>query len=170
MPKIMDERFTSFADGTTDVGILVAIVFAVAAFSQILVGHLIDKYPVKPVFLAVLVIQVPILFALMRLIELPMFLGALLLMCTVFGQIPIMDTLVARHTRDEWRSRVYAVKYVLALGVAASAVPLVAFLHDYSGGFHLVFLVLAIAAAIITTAALLLPGGLRPAVQPATGD
>ena len=99
-----------------------------------------------------------------------MFFGALLLMCTVFGQIPIMDTLVARYTRNEWRSRIYAVKYVLALGVAASAVPLVAFLHDYSAGFHLVFLVLAIAAAIITTAALMLPGGLRPAVQPATGD
>ncbi len=170
MPKLMDEGFTSFADGTTDVGILVAIIFAVAAFSQILVGHLIDKYPVKPIFVVVLTIQVPILFALMGLVELPMFFGALLLMCTVFGQIPIMDTLVARYTRNEWRSRIYAVKYVLALGIAASAVPLVAFLHGYSSGFHLVFLVLGIAAAIITTAALALPGGLSPVAQPAAGD
>jgi MFS family permease len=170
MPKVMDERFTSFAAGTADVGVLVAIIFSVAAFSQILVGHLIDRYPVKPIFITVLTLQVPLLFALMRLVEVPMFLGALLLMCTVFGQIPIMDTLIARHSSDEWRSRVYAVKYVLALGVAASAVPLVAVLHDYSGGFHLVFLVLAIAAAIIAVASLLLPGGVRPAVQPAAGD
>ena len=158
MPKVMDERFTSFAEGTTDVGILVAIIFATAAFSQILVGHLIDRYPVKPVLLSVLLIQVPLLFGLIELIELPMFLGALLLMCTVFGQIPIMDTLVARYSTDEWRSRVYAIKYVLALGVAASAVPMVAYLHDRSGGFNMVFLVLAIAALAIALAAFWLPG------------
>ena len=170
MPKVMDERFTSFSTGTLDVGILVAIIFSVAAFSQILVGHLIDKYPVKPIFLTVLTLQAPLLVGLMQLFDLPMFVGALLLMCLVFGQIPIMDTLIARHSSDEWRSRVYAVKYVLALGVAASAVPLVAFLHEWSDGFHIVFGVLAAFAAIIAAGGLLLPGTVQTATAPAAGD
>ena len=170
MPKVIDERVASFAAGTSDVGILVALIFAVAAFSQILVGHLIDKHPVKPIFLVALSLQAPLLLLLTQLENLPMFVGALLLMCLVFGQIPIIDTLIARHSSDEWRSRIYAVKYVLALGVAASAVPLVGFLHDWTGGFHIVFVLMAGFAAVIAAAGLLLPGGAQPATQAAAGD
>lgn len=170
MPKVIDERVASFAAGTSDVGLLVAVIFAVAAFSQILVGHLIDRHPVKPIFLIVLSLQAPLLVLLMQLENVPMFLGALMLMCLVFGQIPIMDTLIARHSSDAWRGRIYAVKYVLALGVAASAVPLVGFLHDWTGGFHVVFALMAAFAAVIAAAGLLLPGRPQPAPQPAAGD
>jgi MFS family permease len=170
MPKLIDERVASFAAGTSDVGLLVAAIFAVAAFSQILVGHLIDKHPVKPVFLAVLAMQAPVLLLLGGLADLPLFLGALLLMCLVFGQIPIMDTLIARHTANEWRSRVYAVKYVLALGVAASAVPLTGFLHEWSGGFQLVLTIMGILAAVIAVAGLALPGAPQPRPIPVAGD
>ena len=171
MPKLMDDGVKSFLTGTSDVGLLVAAIFAVAAFSQILVGHLIDKHPVKPIFLICLTLQAPMLLLLTRLADLPLFLGALLLMCLVFGQIPIMDTLIARHTADKWRSRVYAVKYVLALGVAASAVPLTGFLRDWSGSFAWVLGLMAVLAAIIAVAGLALPGAGRAAVPvPAAGD
>lgn len=170
MPKIIDERVASFAAGTSDVGILVSLIFAVAAFSQIVVGHLIDKHPVKPIFLLALSLQAPLLLVLTQLENAPMFVGALVLMCLVFGQIPIVDTLIARYSSDEWRSRVYAVKYVLALGVAASAVPLIAVLHDWTGGFRLVFLLLAGFAATIAAMGLLLPGRTAPAPQPVAGD
>ncbi len=167
MPKVIDERVSSFLAGTSDVGLLVAAIFAVAAFTQILVGHLIDKYPVKPVFLVLLGLQVPMFLLLSGLTEVGMFLGGLIAMSLVFGQIPILDTLIARHSSNEWRGRIYAVKYVLALGVAASAVPLVAFLHESRGGFEAVFWILGAFALVITAFGLALPGVARPAAPAA---
>src|SRR5262245_40678631 len=80
-----------------------------------------------------------------------------LLFC-IFGEIPINDWVVPHYTTEQWRSRVYALKYVLALGVSALAVPLVAWLHRLSGGFQALFLTLAACAAVITvTAGCVLP-------------
>lgn len=90
-------------------------------------------------------------------------LGAMLL---VFGQIPINDALVARYTTAAWRSRVYAVKYVLSFSIAAAAVPLVAFLQASAGGFAWLFYILAALAAATTVSVLLLPGELRVPATP----
>ena len=162
LPKLFEERAGGLVTGTSGVGGLVAIVFAVAAFAQIGVGYLIDRYPIKPVFFMLVVLQVPMLAIIGELADLPMFVAALIMMCLVFGEIPIGDTLVARHTPSAWRSRVYAVMYVLALGVSASAVPLVAWLHDQAG-IATLFVLLAVFAGAIGIAVLALPGaaGLR---------
>ena len=158
LPKLFEEQLGGLVTGTSGVGGLAAIVFAVAAFSQIAVGHLIDRHPIKPVLFLIVLAQVPILMLVTGLSDLPMFVTAMVMMCLVFGEIPIGDTLVARHTVSAWRGRVYAVKYVLALGVSASAVPLVAYLHEQAG-FGTLFLLLAAFAGLIAAAALALPGG-----------
>ena len=69
------------------------------------------------------------------------------MMLAVFGQIPLNDAIVGRYCADEYRARVLAVRYVVSLGVAAVAVPLIAVLHRTEGGFSNVFLVLAALAA-----------------------
>ncbi len=160
LPKLFDERVGGLVTDRSGLGGLVAIVLAVAAFAQIGVGHLIDRYPIKPVFFVLVVAQVPLLKIITEFTDLPMFVAALVLMCLVFGEIPIGDTLVARHTASAWRGRVYGVKYVLALGVSASAVPLVAWLHD-TAGFATLFALLAAFAAAIGVVVLALPGSAR---------
>jgi hypothetical protein len=75
----------------------------------------------------------------------------------VFGQIPLNDAIVGRYCADEYRSRVYAVRYVVTLGVAAVAVPLISLLHGTPGGFKNVFLVLAVLAVAILAASLFFP-------------
>jgi hypothetical protein len=83
--------------------------------------------------------------------------AAILMMLAVFGQIPINDAIVGKYCADEYRSRVYAVRYVVTFCVAAVAVPLISTLHATAGGFRNVFLVLAVLAVCILTASLFFP-------------
>jgi hypothetical protein len=73
--------------------------------------------------------------------------------------------MVARYTNDEWRSRVYAVRYVVSFGASATAVPMIAYLYASTGDFRLQFTVLALIALCIFAAALMFP---RPAQQAQT--
>ena len=43
---------------------------------------------------------------------------AVAFMLVVFGQIPINDVLVGRMHRSEWRSRVYAFRYIVTFSVS----------------------------------------------------
>ena len=167
MPKIFDERLAGLVDTTFGVGGLVAIVYAVAAFTQIIVGRLIDRHALKPIFLALLLAQPPVFLLAAGAEGWPLLIAALAAMVLVFGEIPIHETIVARYTAGAWRSRAYALKYVLGLGVAALGVPLVAFVYQTSGGFAWLFVIYAgLALVIAATALLLLPGA--PAPRPVT--
>ena len=79
------------------------------------------------------------------------------MMALVFGEIPIHDALIVRFTTDAWRSRIYAIKYVITLGVSALAIPLIAFTHDSAGGLSTLFTLLAACVAIILVAVAFLP-------------
>src|SRR4029079_8242820 len=86
-----------------------------------------------------------------------MLVAALAMMLAIFGQIPLNDAIVGKYVADEYRARVLAVRYVVWLGVAAVAVPLIAVLHRTQGGFRNVFLVLAALAAGMLAASLFFP-------------
>jgi MFS family permease len=77
-------------------------------------------------------------------------------MLVVFGQIPINDVLISRITRSEWRSRVYAFRYIITFSVMASSVPIIAWIH-HRWGFDTLFTVLSATAICILTAVLMLP-------------
>lgn len=157
LPKVLDDRLASLAYSATEVGAIASAVYALAAFSQIVVGRAIDKHAIKPIFLAVTAGQAIALFVAVNLDGWAMVAASVAVMVLVFGQIPINDTLVARYTPDRWRGRVYAVKYVLTFTVSAAVVPGLSWLYDAGGGFPAMFLGAAVAAAIITAAVTLLP-------------
>ncbi len=166
MPKLFDERLAGLADSALDIGALVALIYAVAAFAQIVVGQLIDRFALKPIFLAILLLQAPVLLAVGVLDGLPLVAVVLAAMVLIFGEIPIHDALVARYTAIEWRSRVYALMYALGLGVGALGVPLVVLVHGASGGFAWLFVVYAALALAIAAAVLFLPGERARAAPP----
>ncbi|MFQ5955079.1 MAG: MFS transporter [Kiloniellales bacterium] len=166
LPKVFDERMGDIADTTLGIGGLVSVIYAIAAFAQIAVGWLIDRYPLKPVFVIVVSLQVPLFVAAAWLSGPALLVGALAVMLLVFGEIPINDTLVARYTIDAWRSRVYAVKYALTLGVGTATVPMVAVTHELGGGFATLFATLSALALVIALAALLLPAESRVQAAP----
>ncbi len=161
LPKLLGEKLGQAVSGPLGAGGLASLVFACAAFAQLAVGWLIDRYPIRPVALCVTALQVPLFILIARLTGWPSFAAAFAVMLLVFGGIPLHDTLVARYSPAPWRARLYALKYLLSLGVAATAVPSIALLHEWGGGFSPLFLVLAMLMVAVAVAALALPARQR---------
>lgn len=166
MPKVFEERVAELSATSLGIGSVAAVIFMFAALAQIVVGHLIDRYPMKRVYLGVAGLQIPLFLLAMNLTGVPLLIVSLAFMLMVFGNIPINDAIVARNSTPAVRGRVYALKYVLTLTIGAVAVPLVAYLHG-AGGFSGMFVLLAVCAGGIVVAVLLLLRD-RPAAEPAT--
>ena len=163
MPKVFDERLRTLTDTNVGIGALVAFVYSIAAFAQVLMGTLMSRYDMKPLMIGVGLVQIPLLFAAANLDGWPMLVVALLMMMAIFGQIPLNDGIVGKYVADEYRARVLSVRYVISLGVASVAVPLIALLHRTEGGFRNVFLVLALLACAVFVAGLFFPSRQRMA-------
>ena len=156
LPKVFSERLVGIADTATLIGWYTFIVFSIAAFAQLVVGSLVDKYSVRLVFASVAIMQVAFFFLMIKVSGVVSLFVAIGFMLFVFGQIPINDVLVGRMVSSAWRSRAYAIRYVVTFSVMASAVPFIAWLHG-SWGFSMLFGVLCVAASLIFIAALFLP-------------
>lgn len=161
LPKILVDRLAGLVTGLANVGLTVTGIFGVAAIAQLVVGHLLDRYPVRWILVAVAALQVPMLLLATTATDATMIVAATAIMLLVFGNIPITDYLVGRAAATEWRARVYALKYVLSLGVAACAVPLVAYIRDTTGGFDVLFMILATTMTGVALVAFILPRRLR---------
>ena len=161
MPKVFDERLRALVQTNVGIGALVAIVYATAAFAQLAMGALIDRFELRRLMIGIALVQIPLLAVAARLDGWAMLAAAFAMMLAIFGQIPLNDAIVGKYCADEYRARVLAVRYVVSLGVAAIAVPLIALLHRTEGGFGNVFLVLAALAGGMLVASLFFPA--RPA-------
>ena len=156
LPKVFAERLIDLAGTATMIGWYAFLVFSVAAFAQLVVGHLVDNHSIRTVFACVAILQAVFLAIMAQLSGLAALLVAIAFMLVVFGQIPINDVLVGRIARSEWRSRAYALRYIVTFSVMASAVPLIAWIHG-RWGFDMLFGLLAAVASLIFIAVLLLP-------------
>jgi MFS family permease len=175
MPKVFDERLRALTQTNFGIGVLVAAVYTIAAFAQVAMGALIDRFELRRLMIGVALAQIPLLALAANLQGWAMLGAAVLMMLAVFGQIPLNDAIVGRYCADEYRARVLSVRYVVSLGVAAVAVPMIALLHRTEGGFGNVFLVLAALAAAMLATSLFFPSNealaaskLRAAAQPST--
>ena len=157
MPKVFDERLAALTQTNFGIGVLVALVYSMAAFAQVVMGALIDRLELRRLMIGVGLVQIPMLWLAANLDGWAMLAVALLMMLAVFGQIPLNDAIVGRYVADEFRARVLGIRYVVSLGVAAVAVPMIAALHRTEGGFANVFLVLAVLAAGVFLAAFFFP-------------
>lgn len=157
LPKLFDERLGNLANSAASVGALAAVIYTVGAMAQLVVGRMVDRYSLKSSFLVVSAFAAPCLFLATFAQDWLVLAAGGGIMIAIFGQVTINDTMVARYTTDEWRSRVFALRYFVGFGVAALAVPMVAILHERSGGFASVFTVLAVLGVFVFLAAVLFP-------------
>jgi MFS family permease len=169
LPKIFDERLTDIAGTATLVGTFAFIVFTVAAIAQLIVGYFTDRYSVRWVFGAVAVTQAIFYLALQDLTGWPALIVSVIVMMAVFGQIPINDVLVGRISTEEWRSRVFAFRYLVTFTAMASTLPIIAWLHA-TWGFTALFGVLAAAATAMLCAVVTLPGSTVITGKPAPAE
>ncbi|MFZ2066442.1 MAG: MFS transporter [Xanthobacteraceae bacterium] len=156
LPKLFDERLPQLGGSTFGVGVLVCAVYVVGAMSQLVMGWIIDRQPLKVGFLAIAVFQAPLLAAAAFSSGWPMVFVAVAMIFTIFGQVTFNDGMVARYADSDWRARVYAVRYLLSFGVSAVAIPLVAFMHAH-GGFTALLEVLSLCSLLVLLGAVLFP-------------
>jgi MFS family permease len=156
LPKLFQERLPLVAGSTVGIGMFVCAVYLVGAMSQLVIGRVIDRHPLKLGFLPLALLQGPLLLLCAFASGIPLVVAAAGMIFVIFGQVTITDGIVAKYGHGAWRSRIYGLRYLLSFGVSACAVPLVAFMHD-TGGFRLLFVVLALCGACVFLGALAFP-------------
>ncbi len=164
LPKLYAEQLRGLATDPTAIGALATATFALAALAQVFVGHLLDRYPLKPLYVLIPLLQAPLLLLTVGARDGGLLATGFLLFLFIFGGIPITDWMVGRYATAEWRARVYATNWMMSFGVGMLTLPLVAFLHDRTGDFSLLLPFLAILALIVSLAGLFLPSERRIAI------
>ena len=159
LPKILAEGAPNLTGGTASgAGLIVSMVYFCAMVSSFVGGHLSDRFPVKNLYVVTTALQVPLYALAASLMHLPLIFAVT--MATVFGTIavPTENVLLTRYTPEHWRATAFGAKFVLALGLGALGVPLVAHIRDHTGSFYGFYMLLAALAALIAIIALWMPG------------
>ena len=174
MPKLFEMGLgPALAVSYTEIGLYVGIVSGIASTSSILGGWLADRYSARSIYFVFWGLQVPLLFVIASLADLPLLVVALLVLSFNLSFTAAENMLLAQYTSVRWRSLAFGARFVLALGVAGLTVMLAGWIFDARGGFDLLYLWFGIAAIAATAASALLPGRLRrspPALSPAAAD
>ena len=144
--ELMADRLRNVTADPALIGALLGLVYVVASFAQLVVGRAIDRYPLKRLFLIIVLTQIP-LFLLAAVANGWVFYAvAIAFMAFVFGAIPFTDALIVRYVDDRMRSRVAGVRLAISFGVASLAVWLLGPLVKANGFSFLLGLMAAIAA------------------------
>lgn len=156
LPKLFEERLGATVS-VADAALAVTVVYLVAGLTQIVAGHLADRFPAKRIYVLAALVQAPLLALLSGASGLPMVAVALLAVAGNMGAIPAENLLLAKYTPARWRGTAFGLKFVLSFGVSGLAVPLVSLLRGLTGGFEVLLWLMAGAALMVAAAASLLP-------------
>jgi MFS family permease len=159
--ELLRERMAAVVSDPAVLGLLLALVYAIASFAQLLVGGLIDRLPIKRLLLAIVALQIP-LFALASQAQgWAFFVLIVLFMGVVFGAIPFIDAIIVRFVDDRIRSRVAGARLAISFSISSLAVYLLGPVVK-SSGFDFLLLTMAAIAAVTFAAAVWLPATAKP--------
>lgn len=120
--QLLAERFRGIVEEPATLGALLGGVYAVASLAQVVVGRLLDRFPLKPLYVAVTLAQVPILLLAANAQGWALYALLLCAMILIFGAIPFTDTMIVRYVDDRMRSSVAGMRFTISLGVSSLAV------------------------------------------------
>lgn len=171
-PKLFEDRLPWLAEfGTMGIGTLVGAVYLAAGVIQLVGGHLADRFPLKPVYVLGLMLQVPLLYGVAVFGGAPLLVVVMLNVVVSSAILPAESMMLARFAPQKHHSLSFGIKYVFAFGSAPLAVQFVALVRGGTGEFYWLFIALAAMSALAFAAALLLPApgrtGRLPAAAPA---
>jgi MFS family permease len=154
--EMLRERMQAIISDPAALGVLLAIVYAIASFAQLIVGRLIDRVPIKRLMLAIVAMQVPLFAGAAYAQGWVFFLFAIFFMAFVFGAIPFTDALIVRYVDDRMRSRAAGMRLAISFSISSFAVYLLGPLVK-SSGFDFLLLAMAVIATLTLGAAAWLP-------------
>ena len=154
--QMLGERLAAYANDPSALGLLLGAVYAVASVAQVIVGRLIDRFALKPLWLTIVLAQVPMLALAAYAPGWWAWWALLGAMVFIFGAIPFTDATIVRFVDDRMRSRVAGLRLAISLGISSAAVwalgPAVK-----AAGFGTLFAVMAGVALFNAAVLLLLP-------------
>jgi MFS family permease len=158
--QLLRERFMRITADPALLGALLAGVYVVASFAQVAVGLLIDRYPVKRLYLAVVCLQAPLFAAAAMAQGWALYGLQIAFMIAVFGAIPFTDALIVRYVDDRMRSRVSGMRLAVSFSVSAAAVWLLGPVVK-AAGFATLLWAMAGISIVTLLVVTLLPAGTR---------
>jgi MFS family permease len=156
--QLLAERMRGVVEDPAALGALLAVVYALASFAQLVVGRLIDHFPVKQVYLPVVAAQVPLFLLASQTSGWWLYLAVALFMVFVFGAVPFIDVLIVQYVDDRMRSRVAGARLAVSFGVSSLAVYLLGPAVK-AAGFTALLVGMAAIAGFSALVVVLLPGG-----------
>jgi MFS family permease len=151
--ELLRERFAGIVDDPARLGFLLAGVYVVASFAQLVVGNLIDRVPLKYLYAGIVAVQPPLFFLAASAQGWALYALMILFMVAVFGAIPFTDAMIVRYVDDRMRSRVSGMRLTVSFGVSSIAVWLLGPVVKAAGFSALLFAMAAI--AVVTLAVVL---------------
>ncbi len=159
--QLLSERMRGIVAEPATLGLLLAGVYVVASFAQLVVGRLIDRIAFKRLYLAIVLAQAPLLALAARAQGWWLYVLLIGVMIVIFGAIPFTDAMIVRYVDDRMRSRVAGMRLTVSFGASALAVwalgPVVK-----AGGFEVLLSLMAAIALVTLLAIACLPGEPAP--------
>ena len=107
------------------IGTLLAAIYCIAAFSQLIIGALIDRVPLKKLYSTVIFLQLVTIIAATQLEGWSFYIAQLCFMCAIFAAIPFTDAMIAKYVDDSMRSRFSGARFAISFGASSIAVWLI---------------------------------------------
>lgn len=158
--QLLTERFRGIIEDPATLGALLALVFTIASFAQLIVGKLIDRFPLKTIYLPIVALQIPLFLLASQAEGWALFVVATAYMAVVFGAIPFTDAIIVQYVDDRMRSRVTGMRLAVSFTGASLAIWLLGPAVK-SAGFGTMLAAMAAIAVCTTLFVTLLPGPLR---------
>lgn len=154
--QLLRERFVGIVEDPARLGLLLGAVYAVASVAQVIVGRLIDHFPLKRIYVVIVLMQVPLFVLAAYATGWGLFLLLIGSMAVIFGAIPFTDAMIVRYVDDRMRSRVSGMRLAVSFAISSLAVWLLGPFVKASG-FTVLLLTMAGIAATTLLFAMLLP-------------
>jgi MFS family permease len=120
--ELLKARLPILVEKPALLGMLLAIVYALSSLSQLAVGRMIDRFPIRNVMLGIIGCQGPVFLLAAISQGWTLYAAMILYMVLVFGSIPFTDAIIARYVDDSVRSRVSGMRLAVSFGVSSMAV------------------------------------------------
>jgi MFS family permease len=159
--ELLADRLQAITRDPALLGALLAGVYTVASFAQLLVGRLIDRVPLKTLYLGVIVVQGSLLALATQLGGWAFYAALLACMAAIFGAVPFTDAMLARYVDDRVRSRVAGLRLTISLGASSAAVWVIGPLVK-EAGFTALLWVMAATSLMTLAVVTRLPAQPRP--------
>lgn len=117
--ELLKARVAELAASPWLLSMALLVIFSVASLMQLVVGALIDRYPLKNVYLPILLCQVPLFLLASQVDGWALVAVTTLFMVFVFGAIPFTDAMIVRYIDDRMRSRVTGMRLAIGFGVSS---------------------------------------------------